>query len=380
MQNNLEFIIPTSKEISIYIHWPFCTKKCPYCDFNSYTFDKIDHQLWIKSYFKAIENQSKFFANKRIKSIFFGGGTPSLMDPKNIEQLIDYFQNHNLQLKFPQIEEITLEANPSTFEIAKFKAFKNAGINRISIGIQSFFDDNLKFLGRNHNALEGIKALEESRKIFNKMSFDLIVGLPNQSFDNIKSEVNYALEFFQGHLSLYQLTIEEGTLFYKNKIQTIDETNEEKFYTYIVNTLYEKNIFQYEISNFAIENNQSIHNLNYWLGGEYVGIGPNASGRVFFNNQWISVREYKNPAKWIQHINNPIEEYQALSPKERFEEMIITALRVNKPLDIQLYKLLNPQKINKLLQENLVVKSGDSIITTHKGKMCLNYVITNLLT
>jgi oxygen-independent coproporphyrinogen-3 oxidase len=302
------------------------------------------------------------------------------MNPKHIEQLISYFQHHNAKLKHNPIEEITLEANPSTFEINKFKEFKDAGINRISIGIQSFFNDNLKFLGRNHNALEGIKALEESSKIFDKMSFDLIVGLPNQSFENIQNEVKMALQFFRGHISLYQLTIEEGTPFYKNKIKTIDEEGGEKFYTYIIDTLAQSNIIQYEISNFSIPQHQSIHNLNYWLGGEYVGIGPNAWGRVFFNNQWISTKEYKNPNKWLEKSqSNPIEEYQILSSKERFEEMIMTELRVNKPLNMNLYKMLDANKIQKLLQENLIVKSDESITTTHKGKMCLNYVISNLL-
>jgi oxygen-independent coproporphyrinogen-3 oxidase len=370
------------KEISIYIHWPFCSKKCPYCDFNSYTFSSIDHKKWLDSYLQDISFTAKFYEGKKIKSIFFGGGTPSLMQPNTTFELINFFNNHNIKNNHDTIKEITLEANPSTFEINKFKDFKSAGINRLSIGVQSFFEENLKFLGRNHNAKESILALQESNKIFDNVSFDLIMGLPNQSFENLQAEVAYALEFATSHLSLYQLTIEEGTAFYKNKVKTATEENAYKFYDYIINSLNNKGILQYEISNFAKEGFESTHNLNYWLGGQYVGIGPNAHGRLFYNNNWIATREFKIPNKWLEQIekNHPFEEFNTLSIQERFEEIIITALRLNRPLNKILYDNLDKNKVAKLIEEKLLIEIDDSIITTIEGRMCLNYLIYNLLT
>jgi putative oxygen-independent coproporphyrinogen III oxidase len=369
-------------EISIYIHWPFCSKKCPYCDFNSYTFSSIDHKKWLDSYLKNIYLSAKFYQGKKIKSIFFGGGTPSLMEANTTFELINFFNNHNIKNNHDKIKEITLEANPSTFEINKFKDFKNAGVNRLSIGVQSFFEENLKFLGRNHNAKESILALNESNKIFDNVSFDLIMGLPHQSFDNLKAEVAYALEFATSHLSLYQLTIEEGTAFYKNKVKTTTEENAYKFYDYIINSLNNKGILQYEISNFAKKGFESIHNINYWIGGQYVGIGPNAHGRLFYNNNWLATREFKIPNKWLEQVekNEPLEESNTLSIKERFEEIIITALRLNRPLNKLLYDNLDKSKVAKLIDEKLITKTNDSIITTTEGRMCLNYLIYSLLT
>ena len=371
---------PQGDKVSIYIHWPFCTQKCPYCDFNSYVQKNINHNQWIASYMQAIHNQLEYYKNKEIISIFFGGGTPSLMNPQNVKTIVDHFNLHNKNLGHRPIAEITLEANPSTFEIVKFKEFKEAGINRLSIGIQSFSDDNLKFLGRNHNSETAINALKNARDIFDKMSFDLIIGLPNQTFQNLQRDINIALEYIKGHISIYQLTIEKGTPFYKNDVKTIDEDSGAKFYSFIVDKLEDCNIKQYEISNFAEENHHSIHNMNYWVGGEYIGIGPNAWGRVFHKNQWISTREYKNPNKWLEKTHTcQIEEIQNISSMERFEEIIMTHLRVNIPLPIQLVKLLDTQKIDELLQEELLLQDSNSIITSKKGKMCLNYVIYKLL-
>lgn len=378
-------------EISIYIHWPFCTKKCPYCDFNSYVSNNIDYKGWLVGFFQSIENQKKFFAGKKIKSIFFGGGTPSLMDPDAVFQLINYFKKHNKDNGFGEISEITLESNPSTFEIKRFKDFKHSGINRLSTGIQSFKDSSLKFLGRNHSSVEAIKALEKSNEIFERTSFDLIIGLPNQTLEDWKLELDFALQFFKEHISIYQLTIEEGTPFFRWGIPEAKEKIGEELYMYTLETLQSKNIFQYEISNFATKGAESIHNMNYWKGGEYIGIGPNAHGRVFFNNAWFATKEYKNPNIWLQQSQaqqkksigselNPIfDEFTEIKNEERFEELVLTSLRVNSTIDPKIINLLDINKVNSLIAEGLLDKSGNEIISTTKGRLCLNYMIQFLL-
>ncbi len=378
-------------EISIYIHWPFCTKKCPYCDFNSYVSNNIDYKGWLVGFFQSIENQKKFFAGKKIKSIFFGGGTPSLMDPDAVFQLINYFKKHNKDNGFGEISEITLESNPSTFEIKRFKDFKKAGVNRLSTGIQSFKDSSLKFLGRNHSSVEAIKALEKSNEIFERTSFDLIIGLPNQTLEDWKLELDFALQFFKEHISIYQLTIEEGTPFFRWGIQEAKEKIGEELYMYTLEKLESKNIFQYEISNFATKGAESIHNMNYWKGGEYIGIGPNAHGRVFFNNAWFATKEYKNPNIWLQQSQaqqkksigselNPIfDEFTEIKNEERFEELVLTSLRVNSTIDPKIINLLDANKINILIEQGLLSKNRNEIISTTKGRLCLNYMIQFLL-
>ncbi|MFL1780574.1 coproporphyrinogen-III oxidase-like radical SAM protein [Candidatus Hepatincolaceae symbiont of Richtersius coronifer] len=394
--NNL--FLPTFEPgtISVYIHWPFCLKKCPYCDFNSYVSKSVNHNDWLQGYKNSILGQQKFLDNKIVKSIFFGGGTPSLMEPYIVNELINHFKEHNHSLnpnlsKDNQygIKEITLESNPSTFEINRFTDFKQAGITRLSTGIQSFSNSSLKFLGRNHNALEAIKALEASNNIFARTSFDLIIGLPGQALNDWQNELDFALKFFKEHISIYQLTIEKGTPFSANKVPEADEEIAAQLYLHTIETLRAKNIHQYEISNFAITNGEGIHNLNYWKGGEYLGIGPNAHGRVFYNNAWFATREIKNPNKWLDCalanntnlLQNPLfEEYTQLSLEERFEEIVLTHLRVSQDIPEFIINNLNPEKIQLLKEQNLLIWSQNKLYISDYGRMCLNYITSYLLT
>lgn len=373
-------------EISIYIHWPFCTKKCPYCDFNSYVSNHIDYKAWLTGFFNSISSQEQYFNGKKIKSIFFGGGTPSLMEPDAIFQLIEYFKNHNKANGFGEILEITLESNPSTFEIERFKDFKQAGITRLSTGIQSFNNESLKFLGRNHNKEEAIIALEKSNEIFNRTSFDLIIGLPNQTLDDWKIELNFALQFFKEHISIYQLTIEEGTPFFRWGIPEAKEEIGEELYMHTLEALEKRRIYQYEISNFAKLGAESIHNINYWKGGEYIGIGPNAHGRIFYKDTWFATKEYKNPNIWLEksqiigNKSNPLfDEFVEINNEQRFEELVLTSLRVNSPISSEIINLLDVNKINNLISEELLEKKENQIISTTKGRLCLNYMIQYLL-
>ncbi|MCL2566996.1 MAG: radical SAM family heme chaperone HemW [Alphaproteobacteria bacterium] len=373
-------------EIAVYIHWAFCLKKCPYCDFNSYVSNNIDYKAWLQGYLNSLDSQKKFLANKRIKSIFFGGGTPSLMPPEMIFQLISYCNNHNKSNGFAEAAEITLESNPSTFEIGRFRDFKQAGINRLSTGIQSFREESLKFLGRNHSVEEAIAALEESNKIFERTSFDLIIGLPKQNLKSWKEELNFALNFFKEHISIYQLTIEENTPFFRQGIQEASEELGEELYLYTLETLEKKGIIQYEISNFSAAGKESIHNLNYWLGGEYLGIGAGAHGRVFYENKWYGTAETKNPKLWLeqsQYIDendNPLfAEFEEINDFSRFEEVILTSLRTNRAVNSKIINFLNSNKVQALITEGFLEKQDFSIKTTTAGRLCLNYVLGFLL-
>jgi oxygen-independent coproporphyrinogen-3 oxidase len=205
-----EFVL--NKPLSIYIHWPFCLSKCPYCDFNSHVSNQINHEDWLEAYKKELSSFEKYFHGREIKSIYFGGGTPSLMEPKTVAGILDYINSY---ANFDDTIEITLEANPTSSEYNKFLAFKNAGINRVSIGIQSMVYEDLKFLGREHSVDEGLEAIAMARNIFDRYSFDLIYGRPNQTLKAWESELTSALELAKDHISLYQLTIEKGTKFYQ---------------------------------------------------------------------------------------------------------------------------------------------------------------------
>ncbi len=373
--------------ISVYIHWPFCLKKCPYCDFNSYVNNMVNYKQWLTAYMNAFAMQEHFFRGKYIKSIFFGGGTPSLMEPFIVEAIISFFQQHNKDLSILDstnyiIEEITLESNPSTFEIGKFQAFKDAGVQRISTGVQSFNEDNLKFLGRNHNARESLIALEQSNAIFERTSFDLIMGLPKQTLNDFKVELNMALPYIKEHISIYQLTIEPNTPFFKKKIPEAKEDIAVELYDFLIDTLLNVGVHQYEISNFAKRGKESIHNLNYWSGGEYIGIGPNAHGRVCYNKQWIATRELKSPTAWLNNaleMKPVIDEHQNLSIEERFEEMILTSLRVDKAIPSFLMPYLQQKNVDSAIAEGLLVRTENSIQSTRLGKACLNYLTYLLL-
>ncbi len=365
--------------------------KCPYCDFNAYIPGIVNHNNWKQAYINAINAQSYFLKNKTIKSVFFGGGTPSLMEPSVIHDILNHIKKINNN---SPIDEITLEANPSTVEYSKFQDFKNAGINRLSLGVQSFNDHFLKKLGRNHNKKEAFCALDIANNIFSDVSFDLMMGLPKQSFDLWKEEIETAKSFIKNHISIYQLTIEEGTKFYKDKVPAAKDDIASEMYLYNIEELEKIGIYQYEISNFAQKNHESIHNLNYWLGGEYLGIGPQAHGRILHNNNWYATSEIKLPMKWQKTalnlpnllIDNPINDnilfqnIEKLTIKQRQEEQLITYLRLNKPIPDNILEIADLKKLNILINEKLIKKTNGFYVLSSKARLCLNHIVYYLLT
>jgi len=384
------------EDLSIYVHWPFCLSKCPYCDFNSHLSNAVDHNIWLRSYIIELEHFSDIIKNKYIKSIFFGGGTPSLMEPFVVAGIIDkiselgYIDNKT---------EITLEANPTSFEIEKFKNFNLAGVNRISIGVQSLKNDDLKLLGRNHDNKQAIKAIEAATLIFPKLSFDLIYARTNQALQEWKEELQEAMNLASGHISLYQLTIEKGTPFYKlfrdgnltipNQDDAADMYNWTNFY------LESKNYSRYEISNYATNGNECIHNLTYWNYNNYLGIGPGAHSRITSKDSiegtsTESIMMWHKPEKWLQSIKDSgqaIQTNNKLSLQETVEEFFMMGLRLENGISFdskrfngrRLFDLIDQKTAEYYIKLELLDCSENIIRLTKKGLMLHSYLVPRLI-
>ncbi|KJV92936.1 radical SAM family heme chaperone HemW [Rickettsia bellii] len=381
-----------ANDLSIYIHWPFCLSKCPYCDFNSHIANSIDDDNWLKSYEKEIEYFKDIIQNKYIRSIFFGGGTPSLMNPKIVEGIINKISGF---ARIDKQTEITLEANPTSFETEKFKAFKLAGINRVSIGVQSLRENDLKKLGRTHDSLQAIKTIESASKIFPRVSFDLIYARSGQELKDWQQELKQAMELVTGHISLYQLTIEKGTPFYKlfhdgNLILPNSDLAAE-MYEWTNDYLESQKYFRYEISNYAKKGQECVHNLTYWNYNDYLGIGPGAHSRIIENPSSVSViMMWHKPEKWLEAVNNKNNGVQTnvkLTKQEIIEEILMMGLRLKdginisaleQKIDAKLENILDISSLNHY-QELDLIRLDDNIYLTYKGLMLHSYIVPRLL-
>lgn len=348
----------TVSSIAIYIHWPFCLSKCPYCDFNSHIASTVDIAQWKNAYLKEIEYFKDKISGRYISSIFFGGGTPSLMDPHLIESVITKLTSIG---KIDDNTEITLEANPTSSESQKFKDFRLCGINRISIGVQSLRTNDLKFLGREHNVLEAISAINLAQKIFDRSSFDLIYARPGQTMDDWKEELEEVLKLATSHISLYQLTIEKGTVFYKqhkNKDFILPENDlAADMYDWTNEYLANNGFSCYEISNYAKTGEECRHNLTYWHYGEYIGIGPGAHSRIQYKDGYFALMNIHNPEKWLRSAcidGSGLQIKQALSNEELIDELIMMGLRLTNGIDdLRLYELTSKKFIDTLNMEEV---------------------------
>ena len=395
--------------LAIYIHYPYCKSKCPYCDFNSHVKSEIDFANLKLAYFQEIEFFSKNSLQQKVSSIFFGGGTPSLMPIDLVENILSkisqYFQLENDC-------EITLEANPTSSEAQKFISLKNIGINRLSLGIQALNDDDLKFLGREHSATEAIKTIEIAKNIFENFSFDLIYARPQQSISDWQKELKQALDFAVPHLSLYQLTIEKGTKFFseyqQNKFNLPDENLSIELYEMTSKIMQENNYLHYEISNFAKENFQSRHNLQYWKSGDYIGIGAGAHSRVRFkNNQRMAIQMISEPNNWItknlsyqqnnfnlshkielnETINykiNAIQDISSLDQISQIEEIILMGLRLDSGIDLSIFlkffnkdffEIFDKNKINFLIKNNFLKIENNHLKIPLNQRIITNKII-----
>jgi putative oxygen-independent coproporphyrinogen III oxidase len=376
-------------ELGIYVHWPFCEKKCPYCDFNSHVRDNINHSDWLKAYLNELRYYASQTPERFITSIFFGGGTPSLMKASVIETILN--EIYSLWRCSKNIE-ITAEANPSSSEIKHFKGFQRAGINRLSVGVQSLRNQSLMFLGRLHSASNAITALENAVEIFPRVSFDLIYALPGQTIKMWKTELSEAIQLARGHVSLYQLTIEPGTEFYKNRIEGASETIGTKLYQITQEIMAEANLPAYEVSNHAKKGEESRHNLIYWTGGDYIGIGPGAHGRITETHQTDMMHNYRDPEKWLDLcLTNKFgcQKRKKLNDEQRRDELVLMGLRLVSGISLRQFKLLtnqnlltilNTNKISTLKDRGYICLTSDVLKVTREGRQRLNSVIEYLLT
>ncbi|AIL12350.1 coproporphyrinogen III oxidase [Candidatus Paracaedimonas acanthamoebae] len=382
-----------TQALALYIHWPFCLSKCPYCDFNSHVREKIDESLWRETLLKELNYFGQLTQGRSLKSVFFGGGTPSLMAPQTVATLLDQL-SHYWQLQ--EDLEITLEANPTSIEADKFRDFKSAGVNRVSVGIQALNDQDLKFLGRTHGREDALKALAIAKNIFDRFSFDLIYARPQQTVKQWQEELKEALTLAQGHLSLYQLTIEQGTAFYtahqRKDFAIPDDHLAADLYEATQEMMEKVGLPAYEISNHARLGQESRHNLAYWQGEDYVGVGPGAHGRLTLDHDRFAFKEIRAPEIWMKAVlehEQGIDEKVKLSAEEVFTERLMMGLRLRKGIpQKELKNLAGGRDLNELFQnsaletlesENFIKLTENDLTLTSTGLQRLNAILTFLL-
>ncbi len=371
--------------LAIYIHWPFCKAKCPYCDFNSHVREQVDQSAWKDALLQELRYNAARVPNHRVTSIFFGGGTPSLMPPATAEALIN--EVHTLWPVDPQLE-ITLEANPTSVEAACFADFRAAGINRVSLGVQSLNDDELRFLGREHSAQEALEAVATAKRYFPRYSFDLIYARPNHTPAMWTDELQRALTHAEGHMSLYQLTIEENTAFYhayynKQSFALPDEDTAAALYETTQTIMDKAGMPAYEISNHAALGEASRHNLSYWRGESYVGIGPGAHGRLHLAGGRSATATLKSPERWLQQVQtqgHAIEEETSLSEREIAEEYMMMGLRLHEGIELKRVRsILNETQLAFYATQGLVRSDATRLYATPAGQLVLNQLIGALI-
>ena len=384
--------VGASEDLAIYIHWPFCLSKCPYCDFNSHVRDEVDHQYWRSALLKDLEHWSTLAPGRRVTSIFFGGGTPSLMDSSTVATLIDRVSAH---WQMADGVEITLEANPTSVEVGRLADFRAAGVNRISLGIQALNDRALLFLGRNHSAHEAIKAIELADRLFGRFSFDLIYARPEQTVAAWREELAQALTLAGDHISVYQLTIEDGTAFHARRrsgeLETLDGATTAALFEETQAALETAGLPAYEISNHARPGSECRHNLTYWRYGDYAGVGPGAHGRLTSQGAKHAYRRVRGPEAWLHAVEkqgNGMLEPQYLTNTERFEEMMMMGLRLSEfvPTDriereaqTCLDLAVDPDRLDSLVDGGFLELGPQGLRTTAAGRQRLDSVLAQLL-
>jgi len=374
----------------IYVHWPFCLSKCPYCDFNSHVREGVDHSTWKAALLSELRHAAKLTPNRSVHSIFFGGGTPSLMAPDTVGAIID----EAAQLwHMGNDVEITLEANPTSVEAEKFAAFHTAGVNRVSMGIQALNDVDLKRLGRLHSTQEALQAFDIAKKYYDRVNFDLIYARQDQSLSNWQFELTRALDLAVDHLSLYQLTIENGTrfgqLYDRGKLSGLPDDDLAADMYLATNEICEKaGLHAYEVSNYARDTAQSKHNLIYWRYGDYIGIGPGAHGRITVAGQKIATVSPTLPETWLTTVQQnglAFEASEILSKENQAEEYLMMSLRLSEGTDLDRFYTLSghgfsSEKIGNLVGEGLLVQQNRRLIASPSGRMVLNAILKELLT
>lgn len=371
--------------LALYFHWPFCLSKCPYCDFNVHIAKTIDQAEWRSAYARAIGHYAALYPDREIVSVYFGGGTPSLMEAATVEAILRAVDDG---WGLSDTAEITLEANPTSVEIDKFVGFKAAGVNRVSLGVQSLREDDLKFLGRGHDVSGARAAIETAGKVFDRFSFDLIYARPDQSLKDWEAELREAAALARGHLSLYQLTIERNTPFYMSHARGDFKIPEEglaaDFYNLTHNVLEGAGLPAYEVSNHAAAGHESVHNLVYWNYGDYLGIGPGAHGRMIGGNgQKMAMRDHQAPAKWLEWVGERgagVHEPEILTARDEVVEAFMMGIRLFDGMPVSQMPenwrdFIDEERLESLVTEGWLCYDGERMQLTREGMLRLNAVV-----
>ena len=382
----------TPDSLAVYVHWPFCRSKCPYCDFNSHVSASIDHVRWRAALLREIDHYADRTPGRTVSSIFFGGGTPSLMEPATAAAVIEQIGR---RWRLDAGVEITLEANPTSVEAALLAGFRSAGVNRVSLGVQALNDADLKFLGREHSAREALAAADIAARLFDRFSFELIYARPGQTVEAWEAELRQALSHAVGHISAYQLTIEEGTPFHlrhaRGEFRIPDEDTSAALYEATQAVLEEAGLPSYEISNHARPGEESRHNLAYWRYADYAGIGPGAHGRLTLPGGKIATRQHRAPQIWLERVERDGHATQAelpVSPEERLTEMLMMGLRTVEGVPAarflretgrEMRGALDPARLDRLVTGGFLIADEAGLHATAEGRQRLNALLPALL-
>jgi putative oxygen-independent coproporphyrinogen III oxidase len=380
-----------AEPLAVYIHWPFCRSKCPYCDFNSHVRDRVDTARWTRALLDDLDHHGELVPGREVGSVFFGGGTPSLMPPETVARLLD--RVHVNWRGTPDLE-VTLEANPNSAESASFRAFAAAGVNRLSLGVQSLDPAALKMLGRAHDRVEAIAAIDRARDSFARFSFDLIYGRPGQSLAAWRDELAEALALAGDHLSLYQLTIEPGTAFAtlarRGELVPPEEEVAAALYETTQDRLAAAGLPAYEISNHARPGAECRHNLAYWRYQDYVGVGPGAHGRLTLDGAKSATRQARLPERWlaaVERAGTGIEEITSIDRESAVEEMLMMGLRLAEGVSrVRLERAAGGEvedlfgaKLAPLVEGGFLTLDRERLAATAAARQRLNAVLAALL-
>lgn len=373
----------------LYVHWPFCQSKCPYCDFNSHVSSEIDQPRWLTAYLSELDRVATEVGPRTLNTIYFGGGTPSLMDPEIVAAIIQRAKYH-----WPTANdlEVSLEANPTSIEAGRFRGYKDAGVNRVSMGFQALNDHDLRQLGRLHSVKEGRDAFDLARSVFDRVSFDLIYARQDQSLDQWKSELTEALQLSADHLSLYQLTVENGTAFgdrfARGGLKGLPTDDLASDMYFVTQDLCEAaGLGAYEVSNHAKIGSESRHNLIYWRYGDYAGIGPGAHARLSLGGVKTASDTLLQPTSWleaVETIGSGEDGRMSISKNEQSTEMLMMGLRLSEGVSSSRFQSLSGRRLDStrvsdLVQMGMAEVTSDRLIATSQGRVVLNAVLRELL-
>lgn len=380
---------PLAEPAALYLHWPYCVHKCPYCDFNSHVARAFSEAAYVEAIRRELDHMAKLTSSPVIASVFFGGGTPSLMAPSSVAAILDHIRS---RFALAPDAEITLEANPSSSEAARFAQLHDAGINRLSLGVQALDDDALRLLERPHDLAEALQAIEAARRIFPRMSFDLIYARHGQQLDPWRAELARALDLCNGHLSAYTLTIEAGTRYHalhaEGRIVPPVGELAEQFYDATLDICAGAGLAAYEISNFARPGEQCRHNLAYWRYRPYIGVGPGAHGRLASEQGRIATATLRSPKRWHEQVmrrGHGLEVCEPLSAAEEADERLLMGLRLRAGIDLAALQTATGRVIGAAVLEELselglcrLSADGRHLVASDQGFKLLNPLIERL--